>query len=213
MTDDSDNWPLPRYDIGQSKHIHALGVVATLYNQMEFSLFCLLMDYTKLSSETTQWLIANISNNLRLELLRRCVGENESDPTTKDHVHHYAACFDICTENRNFLMHSMSSKPNDNASLSFMKASRNDPKKVNHINLCLEDIRCVADDIANTMTFGGLLHIYFAFRDFPQSPEFSEEMRRTYSTLPKRPQLPSKLLKPNSPVPKGGQPRRRSSRG
>lgn len=201
MTDDSDIWPLPRFDIGQPKHMHALGIVAATYNQMEFSLFCLLLDYTGLSSETTQWLVANTSNNTRLELLRRCIDEKELDQQAREHAHHFSLCYDICAENRNFLMHSMTSKHSDNELLAFFKSSRNNPKKGNHINLRLEDLRNVAEALCNTWTFGMRLHAYYCFKRFPQSPDIPEEIWRDFSTLPKKPQLPSKLLRPHPPTP------------
>ena len=101
MSDDSDTWPLPAYEVGQPKHIHALGVVAARYNMLEFALECLMFDYIGMSSDTTQYLFANLSNNLRLDLLKRCVEDREADNDTKEAMLHFVSCFSVCAENRN----------------------------------------------------------------------------------------------------------------
>jgi hypothetical protein len=206
MPDDSDNWPAPRYDIGQPKHIHALGVAAVMYNQLEFSLFCLLMDYTGMSSETTQWLFANTNNNLRLELLKRSAPEKEYDAATLKHVLHFADCFDICAENRNILMHSMVQRADDDAVLNFAKSSRNNPTKVNRLHLRLGDIRRVADEIASSCTYGMRLHTFFIFRHAKRSDasKIPQDVLTWLSTLPDTLPLPNRLSKQNHQAPQGG---------
>lgn len=198
MTDDPEVWP--PYEVGQPKHIHALGVIAAKYNGLEFSLFCLMMDYTGLSSETAQWLFANLSNNLRLDLLKRCVREKETEPVMKEYVLHFADCFDVCAENRNILMHSMVGKTNDAALLNFAKSSKNDPRKVNTLDLRLGDIRRVADAITIVDGMGLQLHSRFLARRSPKPPDLPDDLWAFVTSLPKKPPIPSKLLKQNPPA-------------
>lgn len=199
MIDNSDNWP-PHYNIGQPNHIHALGMASAMYNQMELSLQLLLTAYSGLGNDTTQWLASNLSNNLRLELLKRCAEDREKNSATKDAILHFARCFDICAENRNFLMHSMVKTPTNEEILSLAKASRNNPKKFNEIDLELDDIRRVADEIASISSYGGQLYAYFLFTNFDQS-HIPQHIREFASTLPGKPPLPDKLLKPSRPNP------------
>jgi len=37
MCDSNDNWPMPDYSVGPTKHLHAVGVITTLYNSFESS--------------------------------------------------------------------------------------------------------------------------------------------------------------------------------
>lgn len=178
-----------------------------MYNHLEFALFCLTLDYAGLTNKTTQWLFANTSNNTRLDLLKRSVTEKEANPSVKDSVLHFADCFDICAENRNILMHSMVNKAEDAAILNFAKASRNDPSRVNTLNLRLEDIRRTADEIATVYSYGTRLHTYFITNNSTLTPEFykiPEDMQTWLRALPNKPALPSKLSKPNPPTPKAG---------
>lgn len=196
----SDNWPQPRYDIGQPKHIHALGVVAAMYNHLEFALFCLLLDYTGLGSQRTQWLFANTSNNLRLDLLKRSVSEGEGSPEVRDRMHHFADCYDLCAQNRNILMHSKIAKVDDAAVLKFSKASRNDPNKLNTLNLRLEDIRRTADDIATIYSYGINLHTNYIICNSTLTPDFfalPAETQARLRALPDKPRKPENLSRPN----------------
>ena len=203
MADGPDIWPKPHYEVGQPKHVHALGVVAAQYNGLESSLLALLYDYTGLSAETTQWLFSHTSNNVRLELLKRCVNERESDPYMKNYVLHFADWFDVCSANRNVLMHSIVSVT-DEATLNFTKSSRNDPRKINAVDLSIEDIRRVADDITVAEGMGLRLHTRFISTKSGKPDNLAEDVWRFLSTLPKKPRVPSKLLKPKSQAPNSG---------
>ena len=203
---DPDVWPLPAYDVGQPKHIHALGVAAARYNMLEFALLCLLLDYSGMHNGTTQYLFANLSNNLRVDLLKRCVADWEQDLPTKECILHFASCFNVCAENRNFLMHSTTSKASDETLLNFVKSSRNDPTRVNAIDLRLEDIRKVADDINDAVNLGLRLHAHIMLR--ANNEVIPPEFRALFVSLPDKPQLPSSLSQRNSPTLKGDQPPR-----
>jgi hypothetical protein len=67
MPNTVDAWP--HYEVGPRKHIHALGVVAANYNQLEVSLFLLFGRYTQLGVGPALSLFGSLSNNLRLNLL------------------------------------------------------------------------------------------------------------------------------------------------
>ena len=103
---------------------------------------------------TCQYVFANTNNNMRQELLKRCLTEREPNEIIRDHVLHFIKCFGICAENRNFLMHSMAGKVSADDVLNFAKGTKNDPTKVNALNLKVDDVRRVAGEIAIIDGFG-----------------------------------------------------------
>jgi hypothetical protein len=40
-SDPKDNWPLPHYSPGPPEHLHAFGVISTVYNSFEDSIFAI----------------------------------------------------------------------------------------------------------------------------------------------------------------------------
>jgi len=201
MPDDPDIWPLPAYEVGQPKHIHALGVASARYNMLEFALLCLMFDYCGMANETTQYLFANMSNSLRLQLLARCAEDREADAATKECVLHFVACFNICAENRNTLMHSQTKQSGD-ALLNFAKAARGDPSKTNTLNLRLEDIRKVADEINEAVEYGLRLHAYIMLRK--HTGIIPAPFDVLFGALPDKPRKPDSLMKQGSPGRQGG---------
>jgi len=47
MSDVGDTWPLPAYDCGPTKHLHAIGVIANRFNSFERGMFDLYSMYTE----------------------------------------------------------------------------------------------------------------------------------------------------------------------
>jgi hypothetical protein len=193
MPDASDVWPT--YDPSPPKHVHALGVVTAQYNMLEFSLLCLLFDYGRLGNGTTQHLFANISNNLRLEFFKNCVNDLEQDPQIKEQAMHFADGYDLCTENRNTLAHSMtlgSAQMEDGDLLLFSKRTKSNPVRTNNLNLRLADIRRVADEIFAFHRYGHQLHVWLLVRTHGGSVRLPDG-KAFYAPSPEKPLLPSKL--------------------
>src|SRR4029077_9238320 len=107
---------------------------------------------------------------------------------------HFLSCFNVCAENRNILMHSMT-KQADDAILHFAKASRNDPTKINALNLRSEDIRAVADHVNAAVNYGLRLHAFLAIR-MHGTEHVPPEFRILFLALPDRPEKPNSLSKP-----------------
>jgi hypothetical protein len=215
MASNAYNWPPSHYTVGSEKHIHALGAVAALYNDVEFSLFCLFLVYSKLSNTLAKPLFENMSNAQRLDFLTRCIEENEQNDILKDHALYFINCFSICAENRNFLMHSTLQRSANPENIILTKASRDNPNKVNTLNANITTLRSVANEIMKIDDYAVSIYIYvymnaqwikkritnIKFNDIPFSP-----------TLPKKPVLPNKLLKPVPTTPKPPKRQRVSSR-
>src|SRR5580692_558726 len=102
----ADQW-ITRYPPSLKEHIYALGVVAANFNHLEFALLALFYNFIELDDVTTRYLFSYLTNARRVDILLRMVEARELDSEIKDRVSWFATCFNICAENRNFLMHGM----------------------------------------------------------------------------------------------------------
>ncbi len=65
MHDSDDEWPMPNYSAGPKKHLHAVGVITTLYNSFESSvsvLFRHIWTYEKSRSLSQSFCFMNSMN-------------------------------------------------------------------------------------------------------------------------------------------------------
>jgi hypothetical protein len=177
-------WSGEQYPPQIRDHIHALGVIAANYNTLEYALLCLFTHYLGPSGTSAANLFQQMrSNSFRLDTLKCAARARENETVTLGAVLTFIENFDICAENRNFLMHSqIDALAGRDATLVLAKATRKDPATLNYARLSLTEIRQVADDIHFTEQFGLDLFIYVASRRVGQ--------RRP---LPGRPPAPRRL--------------------
>jgi hypothetical protein len=76
-----DAWP--PYRVGNSEHIHALGVIASVFNLLEFNFRTLFNLYLRIPSPIAYTLFAKISNEMRLDLINRSLAYSIHPETTK----------------------------------------------------------------------------------------------------------------------------------
>jgi hypothetical protein len=202
-----DEWPA--YRVGNRDYIHALGVIATGFNLLEFRLRSLFPTYTRIPSPAAYALFAKTSNQMRLELMRGSIDFSTHPPAIKNDVRYFLEGFKICADNRNILMHSTVFYvfgPDDDPcpvtalpgtqpqGMGFQKSPRGDPFQIKTYQLSLDEIRGVADCIKAFEDYGDRLfwHImknyeptrYQTFR-LPDEAQFA---------LPNRPPLPKPLI-------------------
>jgi hypothetical protein len=150
-------------------------------------------------------------------LLSAIISQAEKMEEVKDRLLHYLLCFNICTENRNILSHSILHHA-DVEIAKFSKRASNNPQQEIQFEIPMSELRQVADDIGATYEFGVDLYLWllqrkscepgYVFKDgeiglpFPQQP----------GSLPDKPQKP-RTLTPYRPLEagKGAQPPPRPS--
>jgi hypothetical protein len=202
-----ESWPT--YRVGNSDYIHALGVIASVFNLLEFRFRSLFPIYTRLPSTSAYNLFAKINNDMRLELIRGTIKFSSHPEPIKDDVRYFLAGFKRCADNRNILMHStvrylfgpgdvpcpeLSPPGQQPQGLAFQKSPKGNPFQINTYQLTLGDIRAQADALKSFEIYGdGLFwHVlknyepthYQLFR-FPEEAQFA---------LPERPVLPTPLI-------------------
>lgn len=193
--------------------MHALGVVAANYNHLEFVLQLMLWQFSGLESEVSAKLFSTLNNNRnRLDTLALLINSREKEERVKDLALHFLRGFDICAENRNFLMHGMVHNGTASLDLTLHKAARNDPSKINYLHLTVQAIRKIADEIHDFDSFGFDIAFWTSARltggKFITSNGGSIE-----PSLPEKPPLPDKLNLSDRPTPVAGLPPPEPSEG
>ena len=199
----------PAYRVGNRDYIHALGVIASVFNLLEFRFRSFFPIYTRIPSAPAYILFAKINNEMRLELTHGAMTFSSHPQSIKDDVCHFLTGFKICADNRNILMHSTVRYlfgPDDNPcpatappgnqpqGLAFQKPPKGDPFQINTYRLTIEEIRAQVDALKSFEDYGSRLfwHVlknyetsrYKAF-GFPKDALFA---------LPSRPALPKSLI-------------------
>ena len=120
--------------------MHALGVVAANYNQLELTLYTIFAHYTGRTIQAAA-LFSQMKNNFRIDTLKCLVQANEPDDTIGKHIFYFADGFNICADNRNFLMHSSVDNIQKGATaLPLRKSGRKSPIEFKNIILSAERI-------------------------------------------------------------------------
>lgn len=190
-----------RYHPALQDHMHALGVVAANYNHLEFAMHALFWQLSGLDVTVAMHLLSDLSNNKkRLDTLRRFVKAKEADSAVKDLLDHFIVGFDICAENRNFLMHGMTLDAHNSSELILKKFARNDPTKTNYMHLTVQTIRKIADEIDRFDSYGMDIYIWRSART--TGGKFLLASGKVIEpTLPEKPPRPDKMNLSDHPIP------------
>lgn len=207
-------WPPKFYGASSAPHMEALGVVASIYNHLEYTLYMLISVYSQLENNVAKPLFERMSNPQRLSFLRDCSESRTKDNPMHEHVIHFIACFEIAVENRNTLMHSVIRATDDESILWFSKSTRSKPMIDKHLMLDIDVLRRTALDCRDVHVYGA--HIMLScLTKAPWSKYYQNQKNgldwHDAASL-KKVALPSKLLMPASQTPKALKPPRVSKR-
>jgi hypothetical protein len=194
------HWPEPFYYVGQVEHVHALGVISLAFNALEDKMRDIFDLYTGLPVEASSYLFSKPSNELRIDLLQKCIDSSDHDDNVRDAVRHFLKAFCICFQNRSILMHSMTIKSmhsgTPEATLILAKIAKGSPTRKNNYYATLNMLRNIADEMADFVRYGKSLYYYIPWKHRP--PRARPGAENYTRTLPDKPDLPT-LLKAANP--------------
>ena len=101
----SEEWP--PYRVGKPEYLHALGVIASVFNQLEFRFRSLFSIYIQSPDGSAYDLFARKNNQERQKLMAEALPNSSHPQGIKDRVAHFLTGYRVCTDNRNILMHSL----------------------------------------------------------------------------------------------------------
>jgi hypothetical protein len=186
------DWPSEGGRITDDAHIHALGQMTLLYNYLEETLAWIFIELFPAKKDFAEKLFHDANNRQRVDILREIVLHSEEDVDVRDCILFALRAFDICTDNRNILSHSVlvdTSEPQ----LSRIRLSKRRSKKLRELvdfDIPLSDLRGVADDIGRIFVFMILLLDFLTDR---KDVRRGERMAEENNLLPEKPSQPRKL--------------------
>lgn len=185
----------PGAHAAEAMHLHAIGAITLNYNNLEFTLSFLLGDYLGVKQDTSELIHDRLNNRDRVDVLRNLIQASETDEEVREHALYGLLCFDICTENRNALIHAIH-QATDEATTDLLTRKRSSDKSHDVLyRLSLAALRKVADEIYATLVFVLDITGYLHQRALaPQVEASGEPLDETdLPALPRKPPRPDKL--------------------
>lgn len=200
MTADSrkEKWPsympLPRDDI------FAIGVIALNYCLLEGMFRTLLSAVTHWNDYEISAVFHRINNRTRLDILSDLLGKTPIPDDSKADVIHFAEGYKLCTDARNFIMHSIAAGQHSEG-LVLERRSRAGSRL--ECRLTHDDLKRIADEINAFMGWGAWVDSDIrSFTTHFSRGKPNEYRGRSPSTLNEKPPLPASLNWMTPPDPK-----------
>jgi hypothetical protein len=106
---DLDTWPMPLYNVGPSKHLHAIGVMCACFNAFEESMFHLFAFHlggtAGLPLELIEQTYFQYDDARRLKAIKSIFEKYEQETAVIESVENITEYFDWASEARNKLLH------------------------------------------------------------------------------------------------------------
>jgi hypothetical protein len=199
-----DEWPPEEDRTASDDYLIAFGQVTLLYNFLESQMERLFERSAPLEPKYAELLFHRLNNREKADLFSAFVRANEKDEKAKDALLECILHFDICTDNRNILMHVISDGISEATGMArFTKRASQNPTRKIEFHVPIDDLRAVADQLAQTIRFAFSLSSFLYFRHSPQN-KTEETLRIGPLPLPGIPPKPRKLTPHQRPAaPKG----------
>jgi hypothetical protein len=140
------SWPQPGHRLAPTDHVHAFGQITLAYNLLQSAMEWMFVFSMPFERDYSKRLFHHLNNRDRIDLLTAHVTKNEKDYL--DQILYCILCYDICTENRNILMHVTIHEVDirDPDTFRLTKSASNDPLKQLDFRVTLSDLRSLADE-------------------------------------------------------------------
>jgi hypothetical protein len=207
------NWPPREHNVGSVAHVHAFGQMALTSAMLEELICMLLIQRLPMFPDDATSRVHGLNNRERVEWLRAIISAKEPDATVADLFLHAIRCFDICTENRNMLVHALYEGTDWIAwAIKLSKRVRNNPLRQIKFQVPIEQLRKMAEDMGETVNF--MLDLWNCVRTRKAIEEHDPDLPPLPPlTWPDKPIQPDRLTTPPPPATPQNKPRRpRSSR-
>ena len=171
--DQKDTWPLPKYNPGSPKHLHALGVIAVTYAGFQRSidnLYAFHPRQQKLPDELINLYYFSLSEEKRTEAIRKVFDTYEKNDAVKTAIKNVLDYFLWCKNARDQILHAErypASFGGDPDTLYLTKRVGKQSPKSGHIAFKLDELRAIADKMRDGIVQCATIHIHLRVRDVP----------------------------------------------
>jgi len=166
-----DNWPMPEFDAGDPKHLHAVGVIAVTFVQFERSVESMYLHHPAHSAVPIDLLIRYflaLSEEQRVSATRKFYSDSEPDALIKAAAHNVLDFFDWAHDSRNKILHSerypMGLGSDPDIFYLTKRASKRDPSS-RYMALDLPTLRSTAEHMRAGIVRSAEINIHVRYRN------------------------------------------------
>lgn len=196
---DVDNWPLPEFNPGPQKHLHAIGVISLNFNKLERSveqLFFAKAEQTGIPERFAQKYFYRLDEEKKDAAIRDIYTEDlQEEPELIAQIVRLMECVAWARDCRNKILHSemhpISFYHNQDLLYLTKRFSKNSARS-GFIEFDLEQLRGIAINIMNYVIRSAEINLYMRHRNTPV-----EDLRPSYKRFKN---LPKDLLKVESKI-------------
>lgn len=183
-----DEWPSRNNKIADAAHVHAIGQFSLAYNNLE-ELFGYVFQCTfPAGGDYSEILFHSLNNRERVDMLEALFRFHDSNNKELfERVLYALRCFDICTANRNVVMHAVTDHEAGSTPelLRLRKKAHNNPLRNTSYEVPLEMLRKVADDTMVVFDYWAKLFFWLSDRrDGKKLPPLPDKPPQPYRLNP-----------------------------
>lgn len=145
-------------------------------------------------------LFHSLNNRQRVDMLAALVKFGERDAMVREFILYALHCFDICTDNRNIMLHATKEPSPTADTLRLSKRARNNPARTAYYNAPLPMLRQVADDASATLDLWANLFLWLEDRRVGQQRPLPDKPPQPHRLSPS-PQIATDADAPRQPPP------------
>jgi hypothetical protein len=176
MSKSEDIWPLPRYNPGQAKHLHALGVIAVLFAQLERSVESLYhaeAERKKIPNDLINLYFYTLNEEKRIDAIRLIYADYKKKyPQMYALIGNLLDYFVWCRHSRNQVLHAENypaSFGGDPETLYLIeRIGKQDPRS-GYMRFKVEHLRSIADRIRDGVMQSATIEIRLRYLDVSPS--------------------------------------------
>jgi hypothetical protein len=153
MAESEDTWPLPKYNPGQANHLHALGVIAVEFAQLQRSVESLYHAEArrqKMPDELTNLFFYSLNEEKRIEAIRLIYSDYRKHPEIVALISNLLDYFNWCRDCLNHILHAENypaSFGGDSETLYLTKRIGKQSPRSGYMQFTLPRLRSIADKI------------------------------------------------------------------
>jgi hypothetical protein len=198
MAESEDMWPMPKYNPGQPKHLHALGVIALQFAQLERSVDSLYHAEArrkKMPDDLIDLYFYSLNEEKRIEAIRLIYAGYTAHPHVIALVNNLLDYFNWCRDCRNKILHAErypAAFGGDTQMLYLTKRIGKQKPESGYMKFSLDTLRLIADRMRAGIVQSATMDIRLRYLDVSSS-----KVRQPYRDIVQEP-FPGKLRVPNS---------------
>jgi hypothetical protein len=201
-----DNWPMPKFDAGDPKHLHAVGVIALTFVQFERSVESMFLHHpanSEMPLDLRERNFLALSEGQRVAVTRKFYSDHERDVLVKEAARNVLDFFDWAHDSRNKVLHSECYPASfggvPGVFYLIKRASKRDPSS-RYMALDLPTLRSTAEYMRIGIVRSAEINIHVRYRDSDLS-EIDQSIR-VYATSSDFPALavPPRLEMTERPI-------------